>query len=777
VIQKTEAYDIIVAGGGLAGVCAALASARLGKKTALVHERPVLGGNSSSEIRVAPHGAAAFHHYGRETGIISELLEEERKRNHQEIFENGWANSVWDMVLYDACISEESLDLYLNTPVYDVEMTDSQTIGAIRARILGAETELEFKAAIFIDATGDGLVADKAGCKAMRGSESRSVHGELHAPEKGRRDDEMGSSLHFRIVDTGSPVDFTAPDWAVKHEDPSYFRDSGRKLKDLRGGFWWIEIARPWDTISDNETIRHELTRHLLGIWDWMKNKDPETRDSCRNLALDWIGQVPGKRESRRIIGRYLLTENDIQKKQSFVDEMAYGGWFLDLHTPGGLLAEHSEERSREAYSPYGTKAADSYVGPYVIPYGVMCPSGVGNLLMAGRSMSLTHAAFGSVRVMGTLALMGQAAGTAAARALDVGILPSEVSGEDITAIQQRLLRDGVFLLGRPGKDPSDLSGAAAVSAGSQAVLAGSGPDDARIDGGMGLWKDQLDPGVSDRLDTVHAQIIPVSGAVDKISIFLANDSDTSVSLSLVLRISNDIWDYRLDSGEISAETQLEVLPGSLWYSWNVQLPDEGRRLLRLEAGPSAYVRWPAAGTFLPGCVSFFGITEDRLRSFGQGVTLSFSIDPFQKVYSPEQILNGWTRPYKDTNLWRSSGVSKGEEAWIRLDWSKPVKPGLVQITFPGQILREYHAYPPGFRDPQIAKDYVLEGLFPDQEDNCWIELANIQNNYKRIRRHEIELTESISSLRLRISATNGDPSASVYEIRCYPRGGGIWCW
>ncbi len=774
--HKTKTYDVVVAGGGLAGVSAAIAAARLGKKTALVQERPVLGGNSSSEIRVTPHGAAAFHHYGRETGIISELLEDERRRNHQEIFENGWTNSVWDMVQYDTCVSEEDLDLYLNTTAYGVQMSDDQTIESVNARILGAETELELKAGVFIDATGDGIIADAAGCSSMRGSESKKLHGEIHAPDAGRRDDEMGNSLHFRIVDTGHPVDFIAPEWAVKHDNPSYFWDSGRKLKDLRGGFWWIEIAKPWDTIDDAETIRHELTRHLLGIWDWMKNHDPKTSKDCRNLALDWIGQVPGKRESRRIVGKYLMTENDIQDKVPFDDEVAFGGWFLDLHTPGGLLAEHSEERSKESYSPYGQKGAESYVGPYAIPYRVMCPEGVDNLLLAGRALSLTHAAFGTVRVMSTLALMGQAAGTAAARALDRNTGIQDLDLQDLRSVQQRLLRDGAFLMGHPGTDEKNLAPKAKISSSSEFVLAGAGPADTWAHGGIGYWKDQVDPRITERLDTVHAQLIPISGEVQSVSLLLRNDSESPVSLAVRIRESDHIWDYRVESGELLTSVELEIAPGEAWYCIDLKAENRGRRFIRLEAGPSDKVLWIMAGTFIPSCVSYFGITEERLRTFMQGATLSFKIDPPQFPYPVDNVVSGWTRPYRDTGCWRSSSIGGHGDAWIRFDWEDPVDLEDIQITFPGQILREYHAYPPGFKDPQTARDYLIEAIYSGSSTEDWKEIVKVDGNYNRIVRHKVSLTAPIKSLRLRIAATNGDDIAAVYEVRCYPPGSGKWC-
>ena len=177
-----ESFQVVVCGGGLAGLCAAVAAARQGVTVALIHNRPVLGGNSSSEVGVTPHGAAAFHGYARETGILSELLIEERARNHAEIYENGWTNSVWDLVLYDLAVTMPGLTLHLNTDIRDVQMTDVRTIAAVVAVVHNAETELVITGKTFIDCTGDGLVADAAGCIWRMGSEGREEFGEPDAP-------------------------------------------------------------------------------------------------------------------------------------------------------------------------------------------------------------------------------------------------------------------------------------------------------------------------------------------------------------------------------------------------------------------------------------------------------------------------------------------------------------------------------------------------------------------------------------------------------------------
>ena len=760
--------EIAVVGGGLAGVCAAIASARLGKRTVLIHERPVLGGNSSSEVRVTPHGAAAFHHYARETGIISELMETERFRNHEQIFENGWTNSVWDLALYDACVSEELLDLYLNTTMTDVHHS-GRMINRIRARTLAAETDIVVDASMFVDATGDGVLAAGAGCQFRRGSESKSEFGELHAPEEGCRDDEMGNSLHFRLKDVGRPVFFTAPTWAVTHNDADYFWKQGRKLKDLRGGYWWIEIAKPWDTIEDNETIRHELTRHLLGIWDWMKNRDPITKESCKTLALDWIGQIPGKRESRRIHGIQTITENDIQSRVAFDDEIAYGGWFLDLHTPGGLLAEHSEARSKDSYSPYGEKAAASYVGPYPLALRATIAQDIDNLFLAGRSLSCTHAAFGSIRVMGTLAAVGQAIGTAAARTLDAQVLPASLGKADISAIQQRLLRDDCFLLNTFATDPLDLAPKSTIKAGSEELLTGAGPDMATNYGGSGVWIDQIDSRVTDRLDTVHGQIFPVTGPLDRISVLLDNEGELECQVSASLQRIESIWDYRRESNLELAHATLVTRPGRRWYQWEVNLPDQGEQLLRLDLGPHSSVIWPSASALVPGCVSQFGIGANRMRTYGQGCTLSFSVSPPQQPFRAEKVVSGVSRPYREPGCWRPD-PNRPDTWWIETTWPQPVSIDTIEITHGGQLLREYHAYPPGYRDSFVARSYRVEIKNGDD----WIQIVEVDDNYKRHCVHTFQRRKTTAA-RILFLSSNGSTSPNIYSLRYYEDGAKVW--
>jgi len=783
-----ENYDLVVCGGGLAGFCAAIAAARQGTKTCLVQDRPVLGGNSSSEIRVTPHGAAAFHAYARETGILSEVLIEERAKNHEEIFENGWTNSVWDLTLYDLACSTPNLHLRLNTAVIAVEMdgvgrvqstelaetqfgyihrravAPSRRIRAVVGRVANAETEVVMAAKYFIDCTGDGLVADLAGCEWRMGSESREEFDEPHAPAKASRDT-MGNSIHFRARDMGRPMPFTAPAWAVKHVDAGYFYDQGRKPKEMRGGYWWIEIGVPWDTIHDAEDIRHELTRHTLGVWDWIKNKDPKTRDQSANYALDWIGQVPGKRESRRIMGQYLLTEQDIQNKTLFSDEVAFGGWFLDLHTPGGLLAPTSEPASADGYKPTSEYVQKSYVGPYGLPLRSLVAKDVDNLLMAGRNISSTHAALGTVRVMATTGLMGQAVGSAAARAIAVDRAPASFLPEDIRTIQQQLLRDGCFLPNTPAADPLELASQSSVSASSEDLHGGAGPDDVGYHAGLTFWADQAVSTGRDELVARRGQWIAMgTSPLKTIEVCLSNFTSSPQKVTAWLVPVDHIWDYRVDPGQTLASTVLTVPCGEKkWVSWEVNVPVTPGTYVRLDLSANAQVAWHPAGRLVPGHVAAFDMGNNRMRRYASGLTMSHRVAPPQAVFGPANVITGVTRPHRHTNLWRSAPGQKLPQ-WLQLDWQRPTTIKTVELIFPGHLVREYHAYGTFYRDPQCPRDYQIQAW----DGAAWGEVVSVTGNYQRRRCHTLPVSITTTKLRVVVSATNGDPVASVYEVRCY---------
>jgi len=777
--HQIENYDVCVCGGGLAGFCAAVAAARHGAKTVILQDRPVFGGNSSSEVRVPPHGAAAFHAYARETGIISELLIAERAANHQVIFENGCINSVYDMTLYDMAVKTPNLTFHVNTSVYDVIMHDGSngvqvlptvTAGfahraacnqfdrllAVLARVANAETILEVHAKQFIDCTGDGLIADLCGCEWRMGSEGRQEFNEPHAPATPSLDT-MGNSIHFMARDMGRPVPYQAPDWAVKHEDPAFFYDQGRRPHDVRGGFWWIEIGVPWDTIFQAEDIRHELTRHALGIWDWMKNRDPRIKDKAANYALDWIGQVPGKRESRRIMGQYFMSEHDPANKTVFEDEIAFGGWFIDLHTPGGLLAPTSEAASAESYNETSEYAQKSYAGPYGIPLRCLRSKDVTNLGFAGRNISVTHAALGTVRVMATTALMGQALGTA---------LALEQKGiSDVKTLQQTLLRDGCFLPNVQNEDAHDLARNAVASASSEALLHGTGTEPGGVTGGLQAWGDQS-PGKFTGLKHRVGQLMPLgTSSIEKLSLCLENRSADVQHVEARLVLLDHFWDYRAETDGMLASTRLDVPSGGRhWVDWKLNLDNVPTgRYARIDLLPNPEVCWSGGPAITPGLAPMYEMGNHKMRLYRAVSNLAFRVSPAQAVYQAANVISGETRPHLHTNLWRSDPAQPLPQ-WVQLTWPNPVTVSTVELTFAGHLLREFHAYPPFFRDPQTVRDYRIEALVSD----VWKAVATETGNYQRHRRYHLTESVKTTAVRLVVHASNGDASAAVYEIRAY---------
>jgi hypothetical protein len=447
---------LLVAGGGMSGLCCALAAARLGTKVILLQDRAVLGGNASSEIRMHAVGATGLHAglplalEPREGGLIEEIRLELAVRNPQR------SAAVADLILYELCRAEPNLTLLLNTTLTAARV-ESGAIVSVTAERPSTEDRFTIAATMYADCTGDGRLGVEAGAPFMRGREGRAAFGESLAPAAGDTKT-LGSTILFQARRHERPMPYVAPPWVRKFSPADFtLRPFGKSGSDLglEFGYWWIEWGGCRDTLKDNEVIRDELLAITLGVWNHIKN---ESGLDVSHWALDWVGMVPGKRETRRFTGRHVLTEGDIFSARPFADAIAYGGWPIDTHPPDGVDAR-DEPPCTQNHVPW----------LYDIPLRACVAATVRNLFFAGRNISATHLAFASTRVMATCAAVGQGVGTAAALALRAGVEPGLIPDNAalVHRIQQQLLRDDAYLVGVRGADEVDLARRATVRASS----------------------------------------------------------------------------------------------------------------------------------------------------------------------------------------------------------------------------------------------------------------------------------------------------------------------
>ncbi len=474
--------DFVVIGGGLAGVCAALAAARNGARVILVQDRSVLGGNASSEIKMHVVGADCHGSRpgARESGLIEELKLEDAARNPHRSY------SQWDLLLYEKVAAEPNITLLLDTDCTGCDVDTSggtRRITAVHAVRHNTEDTFVLRAPFFADCSGDGRLGAEAGADFTVGREAKSDFGESLAVDTADRFT-LGSSILFTARRYDTPQPFIAPDWVRTFQAHEF---KHRPIKSYEYGYWWFEWGGHLDTLKDQARIRHELLRIALGIWNYVKNSGAHPDSS--HWALEWVGAIPGKRESRRFLGPHILTQQDVESGRVFPDQVAYGGWWLDLHPPQGIDAI-DEEPCNQVHFPH----------LYSIPLRSLHSRNVANLFFAGRNISATHVAFASTRVMGTCSVMGQAIGTAAAlaRGQATGIAQHYADPAALAALQQRLLRDDAFLLGLRNADPADHARAARVHASDGTAAAEVTDGTTRVlvshlgpwaDGGLHRWE------------------------------------------------------------------------------------------------------------------------------------------------------------------------------------------------------------------------------------------------------------------------------------------------
>ena len=651
--------DLVVVGGGLAGLCCAIAAARDGITVTLVQDRPVLGGNASSEVRLWTLGATSHmgnnNRWSREGGIIDEILVENMYRNKE-------GNTlIFDTILLEKVISEKNITLLLNTSVYDVKKSDANTISQVVAFCSQNSTTYELNANLFCDASGDGIVGFQAGAAFRMGAETVEEFGEKFAPDIAYGE-LLGHTIYFYSKNVGAPVKYVAPEFALKDitKIPRY---KVLNDKDFGCRLWWLEYGGRRDTIHESEDIKWELWKVVYGVWDYIKNSG-EFPDA-ENLTLEWVGTIPGKRESRRFEGLYMIKQQDLVNQVQFEDAVSYGGWAVDLHPSDGVYD------SKPGCTQYHSK------GIYQIPLRSMISKNITNLFLGGRVISATHVAFGSTRVMATTALSGQAVGYAAAQCIKNKILPAQlVEQNQIKALQQTLSRNGQSIPGIAIEKKDNLASVSKIASSSTFTLDSLKPD--------GDWFN---------LSTGVAQLLPLEANTNyKFTFSFVADKATTIQTEL--RLSGRKGSYTPD--EILETKSIDLVSGEqeISFSFDAVLQDKQYAFITFLSNDLVSIR--RTEQRLTGLVSVYNGVNKAVNNNGKqvppdnigidsfefwipqrrpnGQNLAFSVSPAIALYNQENVCNGFVRPYLGTNAWAAALSDSNPKLTFEWDETKEIK-------------------------------------------------------------------------------------------------------
>ncbi|MGX1929332.1 FAD-dependent oxidoreductase [Flagellimonas sp. 2504JD4-2] len=714
--------DLVVVGGGLAGVCAAIVAARDGLKVILVQDRPVLGGNASSEVRLWALGATSHmgnnNRWSREGGLINEILLDNLKRN------KDGNPLIFDTILLEKVYQEDNITLLLNTGVYETIKVSKNRVEAVRAFNSQNSTSYRISAPFFCDASGDGIVGFQAGASFRMGAETMEEFDELFAPNIEDYGNLLGHSLYFYTKDAGKPIKYIPPAFAIDNaaELP---RIKNYQLNEHGCKLWWVEYGGRLDTVHQSEDIKFELWKVIYGIWDYVKNsgKYPE----AENLTLEWVGTIPGKRESRRFEGDFMLTQKDIVEQRDYYDRVAFGGWAMDLHPADGVYSKHN------SCTQWHSK------GVYSIPYRCYYSKDIDNLFLAGRIISASHVAFGSSRVMLTCAHGAQVVGKAAKICRDNGFLPKDLAQKDkISQLQLALNRDGQSIPRLEIPDTLDLVQSATISSSSQLEL------------GKIKSSDEWLP-----LMANTAKLLPLNGNKKyNFGVSLKASESTSITLKLKKSLESTHFtpnveiasqEFTLSKGVQNINFQIPETLDDDCYAYvcfmknnkvEVQMSTElysGTTTVfqkKNEAVSNNGNQSPPEGI---GVDSFEFWTPERNH---RGIAME--ITPAIPKYSSENIKSGNVRPTPDgrVNCW--SAAMDDNHSKLVLNWDKKIKVQLLKLFFDSDYdnaLESILMTHPKETIDFIVKDYRVF-------DDSGVLIFEKKDNHQAI--NEIELNDAI---------------------------------
>ena len=416
--EERGTFDFVVAGGGVAGMCAAIAAARQGLRVALIQDRKVLGGNNSSEVRVGLGGRLNIGAYPSLGYLLNEFGPSTKgNARTPEVYE--------DEKKLRAILAEERITLLLGYKVTKVNKGTPRTIESVVATDVDTYRQIVVRGPLFADCTGDATLGVLAGAEWSMGREARSKYGEPSAPDTADGMT-MGASVQWYCLEADAPTTFPDIEWGLPIDE--------RSVQIVRRGQWYWEVGMRDDQIADAEKIRDYGMYVAYSNWSYLKNRS-SVRDRYANSYLGWVAHVAGKRESRRLLGEFVLREQDLMNFTIYPDGTASTSWYIDQHYPD---PENSKLFPGREYLSCGHLTPLSF---YPIPYRCFYSKDVDNLFMAGRNISVSHVALGTVRVMRTTAMMGEVVGMAASICSKHGALPHDVYDtrfEELRELMQR---------------------------------------------------------------------------------------------------------------------------------------------------------------------------------------------------------------------------------------------------------------------------------------------------------------------------------------------------
>ena len=740
--------DLVITGGGLSGVCAAITAARKGSKVVLVQDRPVLGGNASSEIRLWILGATSHmgnnNRWSREGGVVDELLVENTYRNPE-------GNPViLDMILLDKVAQEPNITLLLNTMVYEVEKDGPDHISALKAFCSQNSIEYQLQAPLFCDASGDGIVGFLAGAAFRMGAESKEEFGELMAPGA-VYGELLGHSLYFYSKDVGKPVKFIPPSFAMDvTKEITRFRNFN--AKEFGCKLWWVEHGGRMDTVHDSEKIKWDLWKIVYGVWDYIKNSGnfPE----ADTMTLEWVGAIPGKRESRRFEGDYMLTQQDLVEQRKHEDAVAYGGWSIDLHPADGVFGENN------ACDQWHSK------GVFQIPYRCLYSRNIKNLFLAGRIISVSHVAFGATRVMATSAYVGEAVGMAAVLCRQFELNPAALLQEKkIDTLQRELIKIGHYIPHIKQADPLDLMQQASINASSVWEFNGFDAIDVQ-------WKP---------LFIAAAQLLPIpSGRCPSFKITVKATRNTT--LVVELRKSSRIGNFTPDMLLTSQTFDLNEGEQLLELTFDLTLVDPTYVFLVFKDNPNILL--PYTEQRATGLVAVFNGVNKAVSNYGKQIPpLNMGVDTFEfwcparrpegqnillsvskglHIFDPRFLINGVDRPTVRSNAWVADPTDPNPS--IEIVWNKKQRISKLVLFFDTDFDHPMESVL--MTHPERVMPFCVRAYkILDDKGNTIYEK---QDNFQTINAILFDGSVETEKLIVSMAHPSNNVPAALFGIRCY---------